>query len=319
MPRQTRPLNPYLPMVDSQGRPTPFFMQWIQEQSDSNRLITDLSTPAAVSTVFDLLGDTWGSVLYRGENQWAPLAPGTTAQFLRSGGASANPQWSDLTFPLLTDTPANYSGAANRLVKVNAGASALEFQTLSGYIDTVIGSTRGSILIRGASGWQLLTPGTSGHVLTSNGAGADPSWQAGGGGGGGGFQDFAGFRALLTGNVGIGSGNVTIPFNTTNYDTDSAFNTSTNTYTAPAAHDQTFMVFNFTVRYTSFENGSVQIIYNGSTIIGYAQSSSYAGANVTSDPILISTGDTVFARVSNASGATVAASGAFFSGRVVGE
>lgn len=41
-----------------------------------------------------------------------------------------------------------------------------------------IGSTRGSILYKGASGWAILTPGTSGYVLTSAGAGADPSWAA---------------------------------------------------------------------------------------------------------------------------------------------
>lgn len=49
--------------------------------------------------------------------------------------------------------------------------------TLSGAIDTAFGSTRGSLLYRGASGWTAVTPGTSGYVLTSNGAGADPSYQ----------------------------------------------------------------------------------------------------------------------------------------------
>jgi len=45
-----------------------------------------------------------------------------------------------------------------------------------------IGSTRGSILYRGASGWAILGPGTSGYALTSNGAGADPTYQPSGGG-----------------------------------------------------------------------------------------------------------------------------------------
>jgi hypothetical protein len=40
-----------------------------------------------------------------------------------------------------------------------------------------IGNTRGSILERGASGWTALAPGSSGSVLTSSGAGADPSYQ----------------------------------------------------------------------------------------------------------------------------------------------
>lgn len=41
-----------------------------------------------------------------------------------------------------------------------------------------ISSTRGTILYRGASGWAALSPGTSGNVLQSGGAGADPSWTA---------------------------------------------------------------------------------------------------------------------------------------------
>lgn len=45
----------------------------------------------------------------------------------------------------------------------------------------LIGSTRGSVLYRGASGWAALTPGTSGQFLKTNGAGADPTWAAGGG------------------------------------------------------------------------------------------------------------------------------------------
>jgi hypothetical protein len=48
-----------------------------------------------------------------------------------------------------------------------------------------IGSTRGSILYRGASGWVILTPGTVDYPLVSNGAGADPAYEilavAGGG------------------------------------------------------------------------------------------------------------------------------------------
>lgn len=46
-----------------------------------------------------------------------------------------------------------------------------------------IGSTRGSLLYRGASGWAAQTPGTSGYVWQSNGPGADPSWVAVSGGG----------------------------------------------------------------------------------------------------------------------------------------
>ena len=40
----------------------------------------------------------------------------------------------------------------------------------------VIGTTRGSLLYRGASVWRILAPGTTNQVLTSYGAGADPQW-----------------------------------------------------------------------------------------------------------------------------------------------
>lgn len=60
--------------------------------------------------------------------------------------------------------------------------------SVSEYLDA-LGSTRGSLLYRGSAGWTTLPPGTSSHVLTSNGAGADPSWQAASGGGGGGSSN----------------------------------------------------------------------------------------------------------------------------------
>ncbi len=41
-------------------------------------------------------------------------------------------------------------------------------------------STRGSIITRQASGWACLTPGTSGDLLQTGGAGADPSWATAG-------------------------------------------------------------------------------------------------------------------------------------------
>lgn len=40
----------------------------------------------------------------------------------------------------------------------------------------LIGATQGSILYRNASAWVQLTPGTSGQVLTTAGAAANPSW-----------------------------------------------------------------------------------------------------------------------------------------------
>jgi len=47
----------------------------------------------------------------------------------------------------------------------------------------LIGNTQGAIVSRGASAWSALSPGTSGQVLTSQGAAADLIWQTPSGGG----------------------------------------------------------------------------------------------------------------------------------------
>lgn len=98
--------------------------------------------------------------------------------------------------------------------------------TASAKLDT-IGSTRGSVLYRGASAWSALTPGTSTYVLTSNGAGADPSWQAPGGSG---MPATVGTRVKrASGNVAINSSGYTaIGFDAEDYDTDAFHDTVTN-------------------------------------------------------------------------------------------
>lgn len=109
---------------------------------------------AALSAVLDGLGAARGDVLYRGAAGWLALPPGTAGNVLATAGAGADPSWAALP-------------------------------TISALLDT-ISSTRGTVLYRGAAGWAALAPGTAGNVLTTAGAGADPSWAAGGGGGGGG-------------------------------------------------------------------------------------------------------------------------------------
>ncbi len=52
------------------------------------------------------------------------------------------------------------------------------YSQISAFLD-FLGSTQGDIVFRGASGWEVLAPGTVGEVLTSGGAAANPSWSAG--------------------------------------------------------------------------------------------------------------------------------------------
>lgn len=76
------------------------------------------------------------------------------------------------------------SGTAGQVGYYATTGTTISGEGLSALIDSAIGSTRGAIVERGSSGWTTIVPGAAGSVLTSNGSGADPSYQAGGGGGG---------------------------------------------------------------------------------------------------------------------------------------
>jgi len=70
------------------------------------------------------------------------------------------------------------SAAANTIFGNNtSGTAAPAYYGISSYLDT-FGTTQGSILYRGATGWVVLAPGTSGYVLQTNGSGSNPTWTA---------------------------------------------------------------------------------------------------------------------------------------------
>jgi hypothetical protein len=73
------------------------------------------------------------------------------------------------------------SATSRLLGRKTAGAGSAEELTASEALD-FIGSTRGQVLYRGATGWAVLNPGTSGQYLKTGGAGADPSWDSPAGG-----------------------------------------------------------------------------------------------------------------------------------------
>jgi len=70
------------------------------------------------------------------------------------------------------------SAAANTILGNNtSGSAAPAYYGISSYLDT-FGTTQGSILYRGATGWVVLAPGTTGYVLQTNGSGSNPTWTA---------------------------------------------------------------------------------------------------------------------------------------------
>lgn len=123
------PLSPHVAIVDSQGRPTSAFLQWIQRQRDVNDEIVPLGTAGEVSAVLDRLGDDQGSVLYRDSANWNALGPGIAGRVLTTQGAGANPTWDTVasTFLSLTDAPSSYTGEGGRVVAVKGDESGLEF------------------------------------------------------------------------------------------------------------------------------------------------------------------------------------------------
>jgi hypothetical protein len=87
------------------------------------------------------------------------------------------------------------SGTNAFLLFNNSGV--LGNEALTAAMDIAFGSTRGSIVQRGAGGWGALTPGTAGYFLQTAGPGLDNSWQPSGGGSG---------ITQLTGDVTAGPG-----------------------------------------------------------------------------------------------------------------
>jgi hypothetical protein len=78
----------------------------------------------------------------------------------------------------------NLAQMATATIKANVtGGTANAADVAATSVLDLIGSTRGAVLYRGASGWAILPPGTAGQVWQSNGAGADPTYVTLAGGG----------------------------------------------------------------------------------------------------------------------------------------
>lgn len=149
-----------------------------------------------VSALFDsALGNTQGALAYRNASGWVILPPGTAGQVLETGGASANPAWvtgggggGSITGVTAGtglsgggtsgNVPISLASAANQSILANiSGATAIPGPTaLSALLDTILGSSQGNIIYRGASAWASLAHGTAGQLLQTGGPSANPSY-----------------------------------------------------------------------------------------------------------------------------------------------
>jgi len=160
------------------------------------------AVPAGVSLSVLLdaaIGSARGSILRRGASTWAVLTPGSAGTYLKSGGTGADLSWdapagsgtvtSIATAGGVTGGPITGSGtisldpiATSRVLANISGATAAPTPvSVALLLDNALGTTQGSIIYRSATAWVALPPGTAGQVLATGGAGANPSWAAGGG------------------------------------------------------------------------------------------------------------------------------------------
>lgn len=68
------------------------------------------------------------------------------------------------------------SGTAGQIGVYGSSGSTISGETPSNILDSSFGTTQGSVLYRGATGWVALAPGTPGQILSTGGSSANPSW-----------------------------------------------------------------------------------------------------------------------------------------------
>lgn len=133
-----------------------------------------------------------------------------------------------------------------------------------------ITNVHGSVLFRGAAGWEALAPGSAGQFLKTNGPAADPTWAAGGGGGGGGSTPVV--RASSIQSSSAGSFTVFWPTGTVAGDLVIVFTGGGYTAALPAGwtylNDNFIAGFNGTVfakvmTPADISAGSVTLVFNG--------------------------------------------------------
>lgn len=150
----------------------------------------------SLTCLLDTLGTAaQGDILFRGASHWQLLAPGTLGQYLQTQGSGQNPTWAAVTIPTysagsgitVSGTTPSFTISLTAPVTVTLGGTGLTAGTSGAvpYFNGVSSMASSALLGQhavmlgggaGAAPYTLGSNGTSGQVLTSNGASADPSW-----------------------------------------------------------------------------------------------------------------------------------------------
>jgi hypothetical protein len=97
--------------------------------------------------------------------------------FATTGGAPLNTVGNNGDFAIRTDSPGGIYGPKANGAWPSTPLPGTSYSEISAALDYAFGNpAQGSVLFRGAAGWQVLAPGTNGYTLTSGGSGANPSW-----------------------------------------------------------------------------------------------------------------------------------------------
>lgn len=166
-------------------------------RADHTHAVTDLS----------ITSQAQGDILYFSGSNWVRLAPSTDGYVLTTHGASANPTWAEVasgsvsfatpTVEVLSDASSFTAGAAAtairsdaRLIADTSSGVAVGAANGQGTATTlaradhthavtdlsITSQARGDIVFFNGTNWVRLAASTDGRVLTTHGAGADPTW-----------------------------------------------------------------------------------------------------------------------------------------------
>ena len=147
-------------------------------------------TPSGTNITLTASGSGSGSVTSVATDSTLTGGPitttGTLSRAALSGDVTASGGSNVTTLATVNGSPGTY-GSTTSIPTVTVDGKGRtttgSSTTLTAAIDAAFGNAQGDILYRGASGWTVLAPGSSGQLLKTNGAGANPSWIAGGGSG----------------------------------------------------------------------------------------------------------------------------------------
>ena len=161
---------PHEPLIDKDGRINDVWYRFLEGNLTALSTVEGtLATPTPISgggtgsttatAAFDALAPSTvqGSIIYKSSTNWVALAPGTTGQFLQTGGSGANPAWgSPNTFAAYANVNfvSSYSlvTGSNNISSVSSTGVGLVTVNLSGgavassnYIVLLTGRTNGIV------------------------------------------------------------------------------------------------------------------------------------------------------------------------------